>query len=268
MSHDTRAWFAEHSLAQYAARAVHAYLADLANEEHGYELWPSVRTIALKTRLSERTVQRALKTLVSDGYLGVLEHRPGFTTRYRFLMPDYPRQVVTPDNLSPTAGCQGRGDNPAVDAPDKLSPKPKEGRNRKGTKLSSDFDEFWDRYPKKVGEGEARVQFERALRRATFDEIMAGLDRYLVTLANQGTSLQHTKDPHGWLSKNRWKDPTIPPPRPPMSENARRLAASRERLERGLTAPFAQFGHKSRSVASTRGVIDVPSVVADREQPE
>jgi len=84
-------------------------LADCANDEG--HCWPSIATIARKSGVSERSVQRAIrhaemvKLIKRDEVIGR-------GCNYRFL----PRQAVTPDNVSPATN--------ETPTPDTVSPKP------------------------------------------------------------------------------------------------------------------------------------------------
>jgi DNA-binding transcriptional MocR family regulator len=61
------------------------YLANHANGEDGSGAWPSQRTLASRTGVAYRTVQRALDRLVKAGAVEV-EQRPGKTHRFRVRM--------------------------------------------------------------------------------------------------------------------------------------------------------------------------------------
>ena len=83
-----------------AAKFVLVSLADQANDE-GY-CWPSVAKLALRTSMSERTVQAALAELVEAGYLA--RHlRTGRSTYYQLLTPaaPAPRSSGTPADAAP-----------------------------------------------------------------------------------------------------------------------------------------------------------------------
>ena len=66
------------------------------------------------------------------------------------------------------------------------------------------FEAFWRTYPRRVGKGAARTKFERALKLATFEEIMAGLRRQLSYYATR--EQQFIPHPATWLFQERWDD--------------------------------------------------------------
>lgn len=66
------------------------------------------------------------------------------------------------------------------------------------------FEAFWTAYPRKVGKDAASRKFDaiRRSRRVSFDEIMAGLNRY-VAAKRSDVDWCH---PTTWLSQGRWAD--------------------------------------------------------------
>jgi Helix-turn-helix domain len=85
------------------ARLVLLALADNARDDDGLA-WPSVATLAAKTRVDRRTVQRAIACLVEIGELSVQQVH-GSSNRYRLCIPRTdvnltPRQSDTPGDMS------------------------------------------------------------------------------------------------------------------------------------------------------------------------
>ena len=70
------------------------------------------------------------------------------------------------------------------------------------------FDAFWAKYPRKAAKPYARRAFNAALKRASFEAIMAGLNQYAF-------SRDHQFRPHPatWLNQDRWviEADTAPP---------------------------------------------------------
>lgn len=74
-----------------------------------------------------------------------------------------------------------------------------------------DFERFWDAYPNKTGRPSAEKAFSQAVKRATLDEILAGVRTYAAK-----TDDRQWCSPVKWLSDDRWKDqPAKPPDKPP-----------------------------------------------------
>ena len=72
-------------------------LADCANDE-GY-CWPSMATLAKKCSKSDRTVQKAIQSLMEKGHLS-RDERPGKGVFYRI----HPRRDFAPETASPPKG--------------------------------------------------------------------------------------------------------------------------------------------------------------------
>lgn len=83
MSVRVMTWVFEHSKSTGNDRLVLLAIADRANDE-GTDAWPSIETLAGKTRASESTVKRSIRRLVELGELDVIEVGTGRrSSRYR-----------------------------------------------------------------------------------------------------------------------------------------------------------------------------------------
>lgn len=69
--------------------------------------------------------------------------------------------------------------------------------------VESDWENFWTAYPHKVAKPLARKAFEKSIRKAKIQEILAGLARYI---ANNPPEW-HWANPATWLNQERWNDP-------------------------------------------------------------
>ena len=67
---------------------------------------------------------------------------------------------------------------------------------------TDEFAYFWKQYPRKVGKGHARKAFEKACKKASFDTIMDGLNRYKKDKPDE-TPWKH---PQTWLNSEGWDD--------------------------------------------------------------
>lgn len=68
------------------------------------------------------------------------------------------------------------------------------------------FDEFWEEQTRKEGKGAARKAYERALKKATPDVILAGWSRSKKAYAAQGRDRSLYPLPATWLNQERWDD--------------------------------------------------------------
>lgn len=68
------------------------------------------------------------------------------------------------------------------------------------------FDDFWRSYPRRVAKLAARTAWDKAVRMATPDEIIAGARRYAVWLADGDGWKPLPAHPSTWLNQGRWMD--------------------------------------------------------------
>jgi|GEM_PF-4803347 len=71
------------------------------------------------------------------------------------------------------------------------------------SKLESQFESFWNLYNKKLSKPDAEKKFKAALKKETFDNIIAGLNRYVKT---RGDDSKYWKNPSTWLHNECWND--------------------------------------------------------------
>ena len=105
--------------------------------------------------------------------------------------------------------------------------------------MTEPFDQFWGAYPRRVGKGQARRAYAAALKKASHETIMSGLERYKRYAATLDPKF--VCHPSTWLNGERWEDELPEPPKgeaplPPDEAAAveRRWA---ERVERGEAVP-------------------------------
>lgn len=94
----------------------------------------------------------------------------------------------------------------------------------RGESIKSDFDAWWQEYPRKVGKDAAERKYQRARKTVSAAVLLAGVRRYAAAVAN--TEREFIAHPATWLNAGRWQDdygaapavategPTGPPPRP------------------------------------------------------
>jgi uncharacterized protein YdaU (DUF1376 family) len=66
------------------------------------------------------------------------------------------------------------------------------------------FEEFWDRYPKRIGKADAHKAYARAMKKITHDDLMFALSERLPALAAKDK--QYRPNPATWLNQERWTD--------------------------------------------------------------
>lgn len=84
------------------------------------------------------------------------------------------------------------------------------GHSRGASDSVPDFDQFWSRWPKKVGKQEAKREWLKlAPDLLTLDALMAGVERVVADpdrWSKDGRAWQVLPDPSRWLKGRRWED--------------------------------------------------------------
>jgi hypothetical protein len=114
-------------------------------------------------------------------------------------------------------------------------------------------DNFWPRYPNKVGKADAERSFAKARRQASLDAILAGLDRYVAK-----TDDRPWCNPATWLNQARWTDQPAEVPRqarapPPQVDLLSDAIAERVRKAReDEDARTIETSYERRDIFSSR----------------
>lgn len=66
----------------------------------------------------------------------------------------------------------------------------------------TDFDVFWQRFPRRVGKLDAVKAYAKARKVASADDILTGVDRYIANKPEYADWCH----PSTWLNKGRWMD--------------------------------------------------------------
>ncbi len=77
-------------------------------------------------------------------------------------------------------------------------------KKNSNAEMQSDFEEWWELYPRPVGHGEALAAYKKARKKASKDELLDGLKRAQVQFA--GTEVRYIPYPKNWLAGERWLD--------------------------------------------------------------
>ena len=70
------------------------------------------------------------------------------------------------------------------------------------------FEQFWNVYPRRDGKKKALEAMGKALKKASIEIILEGVNRYITFLQ---TTTQQVAMPATWLNGERWNDEVIPP---------------------------------------------------------
>ncbi|CAB4139579.1 hypothetical protein UFOVP338_58 [uncultured Caudovirales phage] len=73
-------------------------------------------------------------------------------------------------------------------------------------KIVTQFDDFYQAYPRKIGKQTALKAYDRALKSTTHDAIMQGVLKYKNDIASKKTTPEYIKHPSSWLNAGCWDD--------------------------------------------------------------
>lgn len=225
MSVRVMSWVWEHSRAEGTDRLVLLAIADCASDDGG-NAWPSVDTLAAKAKVSERTVQRSIRSLRLLGEVDVVEGGGRNRTNI-YTVKMTPRQDDTPDNLTPVNMSPRQSDRVTSEA-ETVTPvtqngdtgdtrtvlnrpnRPKNIRpNNDELTSTSDprFVEFWSTYPRREAKPNALKALAKALKRAPLEKIIAGAAKYR---DDPNRDPAYTAHAATWLNRDGWDDPRLP----------------------------------------------------------
>ena len=223
----------QHSKSDGRARLVMLAIAD-----HQGELgaWPSLATIAKMVNASERSVQRDIEYLQNIGELEVHYQKAPTRNHYKsnlyFVKLEGIDGGVTgvTESDGGVTNAQGgvtnaQGGVTAGGVQSLIEPLRETLTNQEQNVL---FEEFWNEYPKKADKRRALKAFSSALKRAKFEELLAGAIAYKSSVKD--TEMQFIKNPATWLNADAWENEIAP------SKDSEAAERARVRKERELEA--------------------------------
>ena len=188
-------WLLDLDISDRAVR-LYAVLARYADNDT-HKAYPSRDTLADRLRCSTKSVDRAAQELLDAGAM-TKQHRHNSSIIYTL-------QVVeggghhSPGGSSPVS----RGVDTGVELTRTTELEP-----TKREPLNQAFNQFWSVYPLKKDKPAAKRAFEKALKRASLETIVAGAERYR---DDPNRELAFTKYPQGWLTNDAWENPPETP---------------------------------------------------------
>jgi hypothetical protein len=217
----------EHSRADGRARLVLLAIADHQGE---IGAWPSIQTLARMVNSSERSVQRDIQYLQEIGELKVEVQNAPTKTQYKSNLYWVRLPGVTAGVTNAPSGVTEISAGVTAGGVQTLIEPLLETNKAHSEEL---FIEFWNAYPRKLDKAKAFRAFRSALKRAKFEDILAGVIAY----RNDPTrNPEFTKYPASWLNADSWENAATPSADSEASERARirrekELEASRSFLE-------------------------------------
>ena len=180
-----------------------ARLVLLAIADHQGEIgaWPSISTLAKMVNSSERSMQRDIQHLQAIGELRVEVQNAPTKTQYKSNLYWVTLPGVT-ESQSGVTDSAVRGDTVVVQNLNRTITEPSKAQTEKL------FDEFWTSYPRKLDKAKAFRAFRSALKRAKFEDILAGVIAYR---NDPKRDPDFTKYPATWLNNDAWENAATTP---------------------------------------------------------
>jgi hypothetical protein len=214
---------------QHSKSTGRARLVLLAIADHQGEIgaWPSMKTIAKMVNASERSVQRDIQILQELGELRVEIQNAPMRQQYKSNLYWVTLPGVTELSSGVTETQSGVTEMASGVTAGGVRTITKPLLEPLHENMLSNFDEFWNAYPKKVDKAKAEKSFRSAVKRAKFDDILAGVISYR---SDPTRNPEFTKYPATWLNSDSWDNASQP------SNDSEALRRSQERRERDKRA--------------------------------
>lgn len=196
-------------------------LISLANHagDTGY-CWPSQETIGLEASMTARNVRRVIIQLAEQGYIKIdrRHRRDGSRSSngYQLLMAGRQEDNLSggPDVLEDTPGTSKRttvsAQEAPIEPPKSVNTRTSELRKIQRQQEAEDWEEFWEKYPRKVAKDAAARAWSAAIKRENSRLIVDGLIRLLPSL--KAREPRFIPYPATWLNAGSWDDEADPAP--------------------------------------------------------
>ena len=208
---------------QHSKSSGRARLVLLAIADHQGEIgaWPSISTIAKMVNASERSVQRDIQELQKLGELRVEVQNAPTRNQYKSNLYWVTLSGVTAGVTESQSGVTDLASGVTADGVQTLI-EPLQKLNKSAGEKEL-FEEFWNTYPRKLDKAKAFRAFRSALKRATFEDILAGAIAYR---NDPKRNPDFTKYPASWLNADAWENAATEPDRSKEERRAKEKAQS------------------------------------------
>jgi DNA-binding transcriptional regulator YhcF (GntR family) len=195
-------WVIELNVSHTAFR-LYAVLARYA-DNITHQAFPSLETLAERLQCSEKTVRRAIDDLVEHG--AITKHNRGrYNSNLYTIMTTRPEgtkmsQEETEMSLEGTKMSQRVDTDDQVTITTELEPL---------NDINSQFNSFWEIYPRKLGKGEAKGAFMKAVTKHGVEVVLEGVRRFAAD--PNLPAPQYVPRAATWLNQERWEDEPYQP---------------------------------------------------------
>ena len=205
--------------------------------------WPSRETIGQRARVSVATVDKCLKELREIGAIQIIHRKKGqgmnSSNLYRLITARPATAVVESsglefgatnfvsteiDTIDPQLSTQ-------FDSPKSVALTKEENQRSRTREVSlkhpEAFQQFWDAYPSRMNETQARKAWNAAIKKDAPENIIVGAVRYRAY--REGEDERFTKFPNNWLREELWRNDWVKSLSPEQLKT-KRLAEAMERV--------------------------------------
>ncbi len=182
------------------------YMADKASDD-GSGIWVSKGNMAADLEMSSRAVRIHIKDMLALNILkvtGQKECKNGYTIDYQInleivsMLPStrVPLKHVHPDPCITFTPTSEQGSvKPLIKPPNEPLIM---------SVIDKQFNEFWEKYPRKTAKQPAQKAFPKAMMKISFEELMEKLDIFVKN--RKDTKKQFLPHASTWLNQERWQD--------------------------------------------------------------
>jgi hypothetical protein len=121
-------------------------------------------------------------------------------------------------------------------------PVPIKPPKEKPPKPVSQFDDFYQAYPRKIGKQTALKAYDRALKSTTHDAIIKGLSKYKQDIKAKDTKPEYIKHPSSWLNAGCWDDDYTQAQKETINSKWESIYEAEKKKESNNNVPRAQSG--------------------------
>ena len=170
--------------------------------------FPSVRTLAQASGISERKVRYSISELETKGYIvKTARKEDGHNLTNVYVLKYIPPKLAT-DTAQPAGGTAPDAGGVLHDVQEGTAPRAAELKSFKDNHLELkymiDFDKFWNMYPRKVGKTAALRQYKVRLKEGyTADELFAAAKNYAAECKAKGTESVYIKHASTFLGRDK-----------------------------------------------------------------
>lgn len=209
-----------------ATKVVLYWIADHHNSETG-DCFPSINRLATLCEMSRRSVETHITALEDQGLLKrISQYRDtGGKTANSYLLEltGTLENLDDAQNLRMGSEKSAHGDTQNLRMNNLI-------RNNLGNnntyKTISEFDKWWDKYPRKVEKYKAATLFSKIINEVEFDTLIEATEKFAEAVKDK--EKKFIPHPTTWLNGRRWNDPIEAPQENNMKKALEELGLSYE----------------------------------------